>query len=145
MPPTILVALDGSPASRPVLDAATAIARREEARLWLYRAVAIPREIPTMALARTPDDVAALLEATARAELEGMASELPAALLGGVCVSVAIPWQGVCQAAQDLDANLVVIGSHGYGGWDRLLGTTAARIVNHCERSVLVVKPRPAA
>jgi universal stress protein F len=34
----------------------------------------------------------------------------------------------------------VVIGSHGYGGLDRVLGTTAAKIVNHASCSVLVVR-----
>jgi len=33
-----------------------------------------------------------------------------------------------------------VIGSHGYGGLDRLLGTTAARVVNHADRNVLIVR-----
>jgi nucleotide-binding universal stress UspA family protein len=35
----------------------------------------------------------------------------------------------------------VVLGSHGYSGFDRILGTTAAKVVNHCDRSVLVVRP----
>ena len=35
---------------------------------------------------------------------------------------------------------LIVIGSHGYGGIDHLLGTTAARVVNHADRPVLVVR-----
>jgi nucleotide-binding universal stress UspA family protein len=47
----------------------------------------------------------------------------------------------VCGAAKALDADLIVVGSHGYGTVDRLLGTTAAKIVNHAECSVLVVRP----
>jgi nucleotide-binding universal stress UspA family protein len=65
---------------------------------------------------------------------------VPAERLGGTHVSLAIPWQGICQAAAQVGANLVVIGSHGYGGIDRLLGTTAAKVVNHSAVSVLVVK-----
>ena len=37
-------------------------------------------------------------------------------------------------------ADLIVVGSHGYSGIDHLLGTTAARVVNHADRSVLVVR-----
>ena len=37
-------------------------------------------------------------------------------------------------------ADLVVIGSHGYGGLDRLLGTTAAKVANRAPCSVLVVR-----
>ena len=33
-----------------------------------------------------------------------------------------------------------MIGSHGYGGLDRILGTTAARVVNHALCSVFVVR-----
>jgi len=32
------------------------------------------------------------------------------------------------------------MGSHGYGFLERLVGTTAARIVNHARCSVLVVR-----
>ena len=42
------------------------------------------------------------------------------------------------------ERHLVIIGSHGYGGIDHLLGTTAARIVNHADRPVLVFRPTPA-
>ena len=33
-----------------------------------------------------------------------------------------------------------VIGSHGYDTMDKLIGTTAAKVVNHAEVSVLVVR-----
>ena len=35
---------------------------------------------------------------------------------------------------------MIVIGSHGYDTLDKVLGTTAAKIVNHADRSVLVVR-----
>jgi nucleotide-binding universal stress UspA family protein len=38
---------------------------------------------------------------------------------------------------------LIVIGSHGFSGIDRLLGTTAGRVVNHADRSVIVVRDTP--
>ncbi len=38
--------------------------------------------------------------------------------------------------------DLIVLGSHGYGGIDRLLGTTAAHVANRAERNVLVVHER---
>ena len=40
----------------------------------------------------------------------------------------------------DADFDLIVIGSHGFGTIDRILGTTAAKVVNHAERNVLVVR-----
>ena len=37
-------------------------------------------------------------------------------------------------------ADLIVIGAHGYGRLDRLLGTTASKVVNHADRDILVVR-----
>ena len=50
-----------------------------------------------------------------------------------------VAWDAICTAAKEVDADLIVIGSHGYGVIDRLLGTTAAKVVNHADRSVYVV------
>jgi nucleotide-binding universal stress UspA family protein len=56
-------------------------------------------------------------------------------------LAVANPWRGVCAAALEEQVDLIVIGSHGYGALDHVLGTNAARIVNHAPCSVLVVRP----
>jgi universal stress protein F len=137
----ILVGLDGSPRAPHVLAAAVDLAGRTGARLFLYRAVGIPAELPTLALSISPSEVAGMLERLAQEQLEELARAVPPhVVVGGVRVSLAIPWQGVCEAAHREKADLIVIGSHGYGGLDRLLGTTATKVVNHSELSVLVVK-----
>ena len=38
---------------------------------------------------------------------------------------------------------MIVLCSHGYGGIDRLIGTTASKVVNLADRSVLVVRDPP--
>jgi len=48
---------------------------------------------------------------------------------------VLMVWRAVVEAAVRERADLIVIGSHGYGGIDRLLDTTAAKIVDHANRS----------
>jgi nucleotide-binding universal stress UspA family protein len=136
----ILVGLDGSPRSPMVIAAAADLARRVGAKLYLYRAVALPRELPAIALSMAPGEVAGMMERMAKEELEALAKTVPAELVADVRVSLAVPWQGVCEAAHAARADLIVVGSHGYGGLDRVLGTTAAKIVNHAEVSVLVVK-----
>jgi universal stress protein F len=128
----ILVALDTSPRAE--------LARRTGARLILYRAVSLPVELPAIALSRSPAEVEELLLGLAQQDLEELHARLPPELKGGTMVSLATPWQGVCDAARLEHADLVVIGSHGYGGLDRLLGTTAAKVVDHSTASVLVVK-----
>ncbi len=137
---TILVGIDGSPRGASVLAAAAELARRVGGRLILYRAVGLPAELPTIALSKSPGEVAALLQRLAKESLEELARLYGEELVSGVRVSLAIPWQGVCEAARAEKADLVVVGAHGYAGLDKLLGTTAAKIVNHCDVSVLVVK-----
>lgn len=136
----ILVGLDGSPRAPHVLAAAIDLAQRTGAKLHLYRAVAVPRELPPIALSMAPGEVAALMQGLASEELAELARAAPAAVIADRRVSLAVPWQGVCEAAHLAHADLIVIGSHGYSGLDRVLGTTAAKIVNHAEVSVLVVK-----
>ncbi len=80
------------------------------------------------------------LQTQAQKYLETCAGNVPSELLGGVRVALGVPWQAVCKAAVDEKADLIVIGSHGYGGIDHLLGTTAAKVVNHADRPVLVVR-----
>jgi nucleotide-binding universal stress UspA family protein len=49
------------------------------------------------------------------------------------------PWRLILTNAQRLGADLIVLGSHGYGGWDRVLGTTAGKVANLADRNVFVV------
>jgi nucleotide-binding universal stress UspA family protein len=138
----ILVALDGSSRSDEVLAYALSLARLAKAKLVLFRSYSVP---PEMMLAWPESDrsLETSLRKEAQSYLELRASSIPGEFLGEVRVATGSPWQAVCAAARDVDADLVVIGSHGYSGVDHLLGTTAAKIVNHADRPVLVVRPAP--
>lgn len=138
----ILVALDRSPRAPHVLAEALELARRTSARLRLFRAITMPPELPTSVWAVPAPRLLDDLRATARADLSDLAATVPADVLDGIVVHVGIAWDAVCDAAREYDADLIVIGSHGYGLLDRLVGTTAAKIVNHADRSVLVVRAR---
>ena len=136
----ILVALDGSPREPGVLDAAIALGRKTGARLVLFRSVGIPQELPKEAYAVPPDEVPRLLEDRARRDLDALAARVPAEIRGPVRVHVGSPWRSIERVAAEEDVDLIVIGSHGYQGADHLLGTTAAKVVNHADRAVLVVR-----
>jgi universal stress protein F len=137
----ILVAIDGSPRADGVLAHAESIAQRTGAKLILFRSFGIP---PDMSLAWPANDepLEQALRTRAQTYLDECARKVPGELLGGVRVSLGVPWEAVCKAARDEDVDLIVIGSHGYSALDHLLGTTAAKIVNHADRSVLVVRPQ---
>lgn len=132
----ILVALDDSPRAPSVLEAAVRLAQLTGAKLILYHAIGAaehPRE--------TPDDrLEDVLIANARETLARIAEAVPLGLRGELVTAFATPWDGICRAARDLDADMIVIGSHGYRGIDRLIGTVAAKVVNHADRNVLVVR-----
>jgi len=143
----ILVGLDGSPREPLVLDAAQDLALRFDARLLLVRAVGLPPEIPPEAWQDPKLSVKEYLEQKAHEGLERCATRLCEALRERhtLEVIVATPWQALCMSAQAHEVDMIVIGSHGYGGIDRILGTTAARVVNHAACSVFVVREPKAA
>jgi nucleotide-binding universal stress UspA family protein len=136
----VLVGLDGSSRAPGVLAAAIAIARAQGARLTLVRAVGVPPEVPQDFWKTTEEPLVDVLRRHAQQELDAQAAPIPAELAGERRVVVGVPWEAVCETARHLEADLIVIGSHGYGGFDRLLGTTAAKVVNHARCSVLVVR-----
>jgi len=139
----ILACLDGSQRAPLVLAAAASVARGMGAKIRLFRAVSIPSEVPAGLYNVSPTDLPDILLATAKAELEQLAGEVPDTdLIDGVCAHIGSPWDAICTAARTHDADLLVIGSHGYGALDRVIGTTAAKVVNHADRSVLVVRSR---
>lgn len=49
--------------------------------------------------------------------------------------------KAIIEAAQEWDADLIVVGSHGYGFWNRvLIGSVSQVVVHHAPCSVLVVR-----
>ena len=136
----ILVALDGSPRADGVLAYAVSLARLTGAKLLLFRSFGIPPEM-TLAWPVPDEPLETALRTQAQTYLDERSRSVPSDLLGEIRVTLGVPWQAVCSAARDENVDLVVIGSHGYSGIDHLLGTTAARIVDHADRPVLVVRP----
>ncbi|MEO8845243.1 MAG: universal stress protein [Kofleriaceae bacterium] len=135
----ILVALDDSERAPLVIDAASRLAELAGATLVLYQAIHVPAEVPSEVLVghQSVEDV---LVARAHGSLEALAGRVQSGRVEQIVTSLAIAWDGVCRTARERDVDLIVIGSHGYSGLDRVLGTTAAKVVNHADRNVLVVR-----
>ncbi len=141
----ILVGLDGSPRASHVLATAAGVARALGAKLTLVRSVGLPPDVPQDLWKMTDEPLLAVMQRSAREALERLAGEVSPDLVERCDVVIGVPWQAICDAARGVDADLIVIGSHGYSGFDRLLGTTAAKVVNHAAGSVLVVRDPHAA
>jgi nucleotide-binding universal stress UspA family protein len=122
-PRRFLVCLDDSPRAPEVLDAAIDLAWRAGARLTLLHSL-------------HPDAPAKVAEDFLR-----LGDNLvPSVLLEAVRAHTGRPWRAICREAETLHPDLIIIGSHGFRGLDHLLGTTATRVVNHANCSVLVIR-----
>jgi nucleotide-binding universal stress UspA family protein len=142
----ILAALDSSSRAPHVLLHAAELAARFGAVLHVCRAVQVPVGLPVDAWTLTGDDLTARLLEHAQGDLDARLAALPATLpcKGSRIARYGAPFEVVITAAREVHADLVVVGSHGFGVLDRLLGTTADRVVHRAPCSVLVVRDEAA-
>ena len=140
----VLVALDSSRRAPDVFDCAVEIAFGFRAILYPFRAILIPPEFPPAAASSHADPLPDHLAKLALDDLLHLALRAKHAnvRLGVPIVRFGRPSQLIIQVSDELDVDLIVLGSHGYHGLDRLLGTTAAHVANLAQRSVLVVHER---
>jgi nucleotide-binding universal stress UspA family protein len=144
----ILVGTDFSAESEVALEHAVRIARHVSAEVLLAHAGTV---IDTADAALAPESAALLEYERIVAEHAAENRAHLAALVGrvrsqGVNASEQIvegfPDTGISEAAEELDVDLVVIGTHGRTGLKRLLlGSVAERVVRLCRRHVMVARP----
>jgi nucleotide-binding universal stress UspA family protein len=128
---TILVGTDGSPGAAQAVRFAASLARDLGARLVAASAVGL---LAAEASPGAHDDLRARLagEWTEPARQIGVAVE--PVLRDGNAVTVLLT------LADELDADLVVVGGRGLGGFPQLLlGSTSTQVAQHSRRPVLVV------
>jgi nucleotide-binding universal stress UspA family protein len=138
----ILAALDESTRARLVFTTAAQIAADLGAELCLVRVLAVPLDVPPAAHTH-PDGLEKKVEQDARAELTDLMRDAPGVRFRPPVVVVGDPWRQILAVSKVLNVDLIVTGSHRYHGLDRVLGTVAAKVVNHADRNVLVVHDRP--
>lgn len=139
----ILVPIDFSPVSGMALGAALPLAERFHAEIHLvYVAepeyLLVPSPMTALARARNQSTIGVLTKARLR-EFASQRGVAPArvhlhALEGR-------PYSEICLLADVIDADLIVVGTHGWTGLKHLvIGSTAERIVRHAECPVLVFR-----
>lgn len=145
-PFTIVVGVDGSKDSQSALDWAVDEARHRDGQLllvtvWAKQPMAwYPAVLETaaggIAVVESPEETAGDLQAKA---LESVAEQGVAAR--GQLIRSHSPASAILDAARDAD--LVVVGSRGHGGFSGLhLGSVSHQVVNHAAGAVLVVHPK---
>lgn len=137
----VLAAVDLGERSDEALQTAAKLARTDNGELHIVHvipsdAVGSLHGEDALRFSNLTDDV--------RAKLQQLASELPAAVkrihlhvrLGTVDTEIA-------QLASDVNADLVVVGTHGHRGLERLLvGSVAASLIRNAPCPVLVCRPK---
>lgn len=139
----ILAALDSSERARGVFDVALSLARTAGARLYVIRVVTIPPEFPPAAAGSPADPLVAGMASEAMQDLSRIIAGAPDDVsIQPPIVRLGTPWRTILDAADERDVDLIIVGSHGYRRWDRVLGTTAGKVANGAKRNVLVVHDR---
>lgn len=144
----VLVAVDNSENAQRALEAAVELARGLKAELRIAHVVYIPTLFWSMGVpgAAVPTDK--IEEDAERSARELVAKAVKFAKDSGVAdvkdelvTDLVSPYQGIVQLAERDDADVIVIGTRGNGGFKRLLlGSVANSVLHYAGCSVLVTK-----
>jgi len=141
----ILFATDGSAASAHAAQIAVELARRHDATLT---AVYVVDPYPYLGIGEAnPLGLQAYLSAAlqhgaeAHAKVRALCEKAPGVNFQPRLAENVAAAPGILQTAQEIGADLIVVGSHGRGGMARLmLGSVAARVIAESTIPVLVAR-----
>lgn len=135
----IVVPTDFAPASASALELALTMAGAFDAKITLLHVWELPI-YPYMDFMLN-SAVISEVEDAARQGLARALEELRKSLPGAQSkLKTGVPWEGILEAASELGADLIVMGTHGRHGLSRLtLGSVAERVVRLSPVPVLTV------
>ena len=137
----ILLATDFSPESQNAFKCAISLARRYESKLFLTHAISEEASLTAGDAWPAMTDIARRNAEKSMAELE-QTEELQS-LPHEVVMQTGETWDVLSRLVSDQNIDLIVMGTHGSGGIDKLmLGSTAEKVVRHATCPVLTVGPR---
>jgi len=140
----ILVPVDGSPIAARAVDKALAIAEAFESAVTLIYVID-PYAFTGVGTDLSYGQAESLSAATAEAEAALAAArqvfEAHGVEVSGSVVEGHAVYRALLDAAEAADADLIVMGSHGRHGLEKLiLGSVTAQVLSHAHLSVLVVR-----
>lgn len=148
----ILLATDGSSCSEAAATEVASLTWPADTEVRIISVVEPPTPIAAEPFVMVPTDYFAETEKAVREAALGALKRAEAKLREGGKESNLImttevltgsPKRVIVEEAENWGADLVVVGSHGYSGWERLLlGSVSQAIANHAECSVLIVRER---
>lgn len=142
---SVLVGTDGSASAERAVEHAAGLARAFDARLTILTAFA-PQPVHDVqrAQAEAPADLRWMLTDASQAEDRAGSGKALAARLGVTQVRTRVargdPAEALVETADDVGADLIVVGSKGMTGTGRfLLGSVPNRVSHHAPCDLLVV------
>ncbi len=143
LPKQILVPTDLSDGAEQALDYACELARTLDAQIDLLNVISIPAlGVPELGIALTSSMIDQLVT-DSQAALDRLAQSKCTTLIGRVMIKTGNPRDMINQTAKELDADLIVMGTHGRHGISRaLLGSVAETVVRSAPCAVLTVRMR---
>src|SRR5262245_33723681 len=149
----ILLATDGSDCSKAAVNSVADRPWPKGSEVKVVSAVEIPYA-PTTEAWVLPDSYYNELEETANAQAEAAVrnavKQIKSSRAAGLEITMEIksgPAKDVIlDEAEKWDADMIVLGSHGYSGWQRfLLGSVSHAVATHAHCSVEIVRQKPGA
>jgi nucleotide-binding universal stress UspA family protein len=145
----VLFATDGGKQSDAAIDAIKrlALGENDEVKLVSVVDMALPMAIDiyggflpdTSELEKTARENAAKIVEESAGKIKAFAGEKNVAISTDVLFGS--PDSRIVETAETWNADLIVVGSHGYSRWERLLlGSVSDSVVHHAPCSVLVVR-----
>ncbi|MEM8878307.1 MAG: universal stress protein [Pseudomonadota bacterium] len=134
---SILVPIDLADPERG--KASIAVARSVAGSDAKIRLVSILEDVPSFVAAEIPKGVSQTIRETAEADLKAIATA--AGLKAGDAeVHTGSAASGILETAENIGADLIIVGSHKPALQDYLIGSTAGRVVRHAKCAVLVTR-----
>lgn len=133
---TILVPIDLSQVEKDKVMIDTA--KKFAGKGTRIKLINVMENIPGYIAVELPGELINNMKENANRELEGLAKA--AGISSGVEIRSGKPATAILEAANYLDADLIIMASHQPEFQDYLLGSTAARVVRHAQCSVLVIR-----
>lgn len=137
----VVIAYDGSELSATgIVEAGRLLTRGRQA---LVVCVWLPFDVGFVPVGEERFDAAQAPAVRAAAERTAAAGAVLADTVGFQSESIAIEaaptWKGIVELAEERDASLIVLGSHGRSGFgSALLGSVAGAVAAHSRRTVLI-------
>jgi len=140
----LLVPIDGSPTAQLAVDKAIGIARAFSSAvsvLYVIDPYPFTGVGSDFSLGQTQYLSAARSEANEALAEARKSFEAAGIRVGASLVEAHAVWRGIIEAAEAGGADLIVMGSHGRSGFEKLvLGSVAQRVLSHAHQPVLVVR-----